>query len=111
MNCQMKRNGRIPPSLVRRNTSRRYRYVPPVPGMAAASSLQTRPSHNASTAPNSQPSMHCGPPMEAMISGMVMNGPTPTMLDMLRAEACSRPKPRIKPVLSFSGAGCKLVFP
>ena len=87
MNCQMNKNGRIPPSCVLRNASRRYKYVPPVPGIAAASSLHTKPSHSASTPPTSHPSMHCGPPMEAMISGMVMNGPTPTMLLMLRAVA------------------------
>ena len=41
--------------------------------------------------------MHCGPPMEAMMSGMVMNGPIPTMLLMLSAVACSKPNPRIRP--------------
>src|SRR5438046_1877419 len=38
--------------------------------MAAASSLHTRPSHSASTAPTSQPSVHCGPPIEARIRGI-----------------------------------------
>src|SRR6516165_3175920 len=68
--------------------------------MAAASSLQTRPSQSARTAPSSQPSMHCGPPMEAMINGMVMNGPTPTMLLMLSAVAWRSPKPRTSPCSS-----------
>ncbi len=36
--------------------------------------------------------MHCGPPIDAMISGIVMNGPTPTMLLMLSAVACSSPE-------------------
>src|SRR5271154_161919 len=64
--------------------------------MDAASSLHTRPSHNAIAAPSTQPSMHCGPPIDAMMSGMVMNGPTPTMLLMLSAVASSSPRPRIK---------------
>ena len=72
------------------------------PGMDAASSLQTRPSHSAMTAPSTQPSMHCGPPIDAMMSGMVMNGPTPTMLLMLSAVASSRPRPRIRPCLDVS---------
>ena len=41
--------------------------------------------------------MHCGPPIAAMISGIVMNGPTPTMLLMLSAVACTRPRLRIRP--------------
>src|SRR5437870_1573228 len=69
--------------------------------MAAANSLQTRPSHSARIAPNSQPSMHCGPPMAPMIRGIVINGPTPTMLLMLRAVACRRPKLRTKPYFSL----------
>src|SRR5216117_2920012 len=69
--------------------------------MAAASSLQTRPSHNARIAPSTQPSMHCGPPIAAMISGIVMNGPTPTMLLMLSAVASSVPKLRTRPLSSF----------
>jgi hypothetical protein len=40
--------------------------------------------------------MHCGPPIDAMISGMVMNGPTPTMLLMLSAAAWRSPKPRMR---------------
>src|SRR5579863_7228704 len=48
------------------------------------------------SAPVSQPSMDCGPPMEAINSGMVMNGPIPTMLDMLRAVAWSKPKARVR---------------
>src|SRR3984893_9611354 len=44
--------------------------------------------------------MHCGPPMEAMMSGMVMNGPTPTMLLMLSAMACTKPNARTRPFVS-----------
>jgi len=33
------------------NASRRYRYVPPAPGIAAPSSAHTSPSQTASTAP------------------------------------------------------------
>ena len=101
MNCQMNRNGRISPTRVFLKASRRYRYVPPVPGMAAASSLQTKPSHSARIAPITQPSMHCGPPIAAMINGMVTNTPTPTMLLMLSAVAWSNPMPRTKPWLSM----------
>lgn len=50
--------------------------------------------------------MHCGPPIDAMISGIVMNGPTPTMLLMLRAVACTRPNPRTS--ASFSAIGSPL---
>src|SRR4051812_6638358 len=62
--------------------------------MAAASSAHTRPSHSARMEPSSHPSMHCGPPIALIISGMVMKGPTPTMLHMLRAVACNCPKLR-----------------
>ena len=39
------------------------------------------------SAPVSHPSMDCGPPIEAINSGMVMNGPIPTMLVIFRAVA------------------------
>ena len=35
--------------------------------------------------------MTCGPFIAATMNGMVRNGPTPTMLMMLVAVACSRP--------------------
>ena len=38
-------------------------------------------------APVTHPSMDCGPPMVAIKSGMVMNGPIPTMLEIFRAVA------------------------
>src|SRR5271157_5589425 len=63
--------------------------------MAAPSSAHTRPSHKANSAPKIQPSMACGPPAAAMMSGMVMNGPTPIMSIMFSVVACSRPTPRI----------------
>ena len=47
--------------------------------------------------------------MDAMISGIVMNGPTPTMLLMLSAVACSRPKPRCRPYFSLIWS-CPLFF-
>src|SRR5579859_4028708 len=65
--------------------------------MAVASSLQTMPSQIERMVPASQPSMHWGPPMAAMIRGMVMNGPNPTMLVMLSAVDSIRPKPRTRP--------------
>ena len=48
----------------------------------------------ASAAPTSQPNIACGPPIEARISGMVRNGPTPTMFDVFMAVACNKPKLR-----------------
>src|SRR5438309_1525147 len=65
--------------------------------MAVASSLQTMPSQIERIVPASHPSMHCGPPMAAMIRGIVMNGPNPTMLVMLRAVDSMRPSPRTRP--------------
>src|SRR5262245_22355993 len=38
--------------------------------------------------------MMCGPFMAATMNGIIRNGPTPTMLMMLVAEAWSRPMPR-----------------
>ena len=38
-------------------------------------------------APLTQPNRDCGPPMEAIISGIVMKGPTPTIFAMFRAVA------------------------
>src|SRR5437667_14991 len=67
--------------------------------MAVASSLQTMPSQIERMVPASQPSMHCGPPMAAMMRGMVTNGPNPTMLVMLSAVDSSRPNPRTRPYL------------
>src|SRR6266849_6427005 len=65
--------------------------------MAVASSLQTMPSQMERMVPASHPSMHCGPPMAAMMRGMGTNGPKPTMLVMLSAVASSRPRPRTRP--------------
>src|SRR5512133_3529694 len=59
------------------------------------------PSQTARIAPSVQPSNACGPPIAASISGMVMNGPTPTTFDMLSAVARSTPKPRV----NSGGAG------
>ena len=62
--------------------------------MAAPSSLQTMPSQITMTSATIQPSMACGPPSAVINSGIVMNGPIPIMLIMLRAVAWSRPKRR-----------------
>ena len=56
----------------------------------------------ASTAPRIQPSMACGPCMAMMISGSVMNGPTPIMSSTFSRTAPARPTPRIRPVDSLS---------
>ncbi len=64
--------------------------------MAAPSSAQTKPSQIATIAPSSHPSMACGPPMLASMSGMVRNGPTPTISSMFAEVASRRPRPRIR---------------
>jgi hypothetical protein len=43
------------------------------------------------TAPRNQHIRDCGPPMVAIIAGTVINGPVPTMLDMLIEMALSKP--------------------
>src|SRR5437879_5950839 len=63
--------------------------------MEAPSSAQTSPSQITSRAPNIQPSIACGPPIAAMISGIVINGPTPIMSIMLSAVAPVTSTPRI----------------
>ena len=40
-----------------------------------------------------------------------MNGPTPTMLDMLRAVACIRPNPRVRCGGAVSGVGWSMFSP
>jgi hypothetical protein len=60
-------------------------------GIAAPSSARTSPSQTASTAPAIQPTIACGPENVATISGIVMNGPIPTICVMLIAVAESRP--------------------
>ena len=94
MNCQMNKNGSNRPRRAPAKATLKYSRVPPDEGMADASSAQTMPSHTASAAPRIHPSMACGPPMEAIISGIVKNGPTPTMYDMFMDVACHKPKPR-----------------
>ncbi len=64
--------------------------------MEAPSSLHTIPSGMTISTATSHPSMACGPPSALMSSGIVMNGPTPIMFDMLRAVAWSRPKRRVR---------------
>ena len=72
--------------------------------MAAPSSLHTMPSAITMTTPASQPSIDCGPPSALMRSGIVMNGPTPIMLDMFSAMACSNPKRRTNDVSAAGGS-------
>src|SRR3954467_9547500 len=79
------------------NASRRYRYVPPAPGIAAPSSAQTSPSASARSAPRIHPKTACGPPSVAIISGIVTNGPIPHICVMLSAIAERRPRLRSKP--------------
>src|SRR5437588_10587257 len=64
------------------------------------------PSHSAKSAPSTQPSMACGPPMAPMMSGMVMKGPTPIMSIMFSAVALVSESPRtICGALADSGCG------
>src|SRR5579864_1724591 len=65
-------------------------------GRAAPNSAVTSPSQTASSAPAIQPRSACGPPIAAMTSGMVMNGPTPIMSIMFIAVALHRPMPRMR---------------
>src|SRR5580765_1478307 len=71
--------------------------------MEAPSSAHTRPSHMASPAPSTQPSMACGPCMAWTISGIVTNGPTPIMSMMLSAVASRRPTSRARPGSGICG--------
>ena len=71
--------------------------MPPDRGIDAPSSAQTRPSHSAISAPMIQPIITCGPPMAEMISGIVMNGPIPTICAMLSEVAGNRPMARMNP--------------
>src|SRR5437879_3772981 len=64
--------------------------------MAAPSSAQTKPSDMTTTAPMSHPKIACGPPIAAIISGMVTNGPMPHICVMLIAVAGNKPKARVK---------------
>src|SRR5437588_5998128 len=64
------------------------------------------PSHSAKSAPSTQPSMACGPPMAPMMSGMVIKGPTPIMSIMFSAVALVSESPRTScGVLADSGCG------
>ncbi|HTG43260.1 MAG TPA: hypothetical protein VK633_01890 [Verrucomicrobiae bacterium] len=62
--------------------------------MAAPNSLQINPSAMQMISATNHPSSDCGPFSADMSSGIVMNGPTPIMLLMFRAVACSKPKRR-----------------
>src|SRR6516165_12583748 len=52
------------------------------------------PSASATAAPRSHPIIVCGPPMVPTNNGIVMNGPIPTISDMLRLTAWSSVKRR-----------------
>src|SRR5262245_47723505 len=55
------------------------------------------------TSAKSQPISDCGPLSADISNGIVMNGPTPTILLMFRAVACRSPKRRCKCGESFTG--------
>lgn len=80
----------------------KYSYEPPEPGIAAPNSAQTNPSHVESSAPKIQPSSACGPCIAERISGMVRNGPTPTICSMFAVRAGNRPMPRVRPDADIS---------
>src|ERR1051326_4213501 len=69
--------------------------------MAAPSSAHTIPSHSATTAPISHPSIACGPFILASKMGIVMKGPTPIISSILAEVAPSRPIPRVSREESF----------
>src|SRR5882757_2511430 len=103
MNCQINRKAISRPKVSRPYPSRRYRYEPPDPGMAAPSSLQTIPSGIAISTATIQPNIACGPPSADIKSGIVMNGPTPIMFDMFSAVDCNSPKRLSRGASSFPG--------
>ena len=80
------RAGRTPRG--ERRTSRR------TPGICGGSSAVTRPSEIASSPPSIHASMPRPPPMAARMSGIVMNGPIPTMSIMFSAMPRHRPMSR-----------------
>src|SRR5262245_17484804 len=47
------------------------------------------PSAIATATPSTQPTIACGPPIAARNGGIVMNGPTPTIIPMFRLTASS----------------------
>ena len=101
VSCQINRNDTMRPSRLGPYICFRYSYDPPAAGNDAPSSAHTRPSHIASTAPIIHPSIACGPCMAMMISGSVMNGPTPIMSSTFSRTAPARLTPRIRPVASM----------
>ncbi len=68
--------------------------MPPEPGKDVASSLHTKPSARARTAPTTHPSSACGPPRAPSMSGKVTNVPLPIMLHMSIEVALSKPSLR-----------------
>src|ERR1700692_1380365 len=96
----------------RAEACRRETYEPPEPGISAESSAVTRPSLMARSPPRLQASMPRPPPMAARISGIVMNGPIPTMSIMFRAIQRQRPMSRRSSdmgsgVYRFAGCGTR----
>src|SRR5205085_12167678 len=69
----------------------------------------TKPSQIAKAAPKIHPSIACGPAMALMISGIVMNGPTPIMSIMFSAVASRKPTSRISSE-EGTGAGALLLL-
>src|SRR3954452_15365535 len=63
--------------------------------MAAPNSAQTIPSHKATIAPRIQPNSAIGPFALLSRRGIVINGPTPIISNMLAAVAWRNPMPRI----------------
>src|ERR1035441_8193999 len=94
--CQINRNEISRPHFFGPYISVRQRHDQPDAGRAAPNSADTSPSHTASSAPATQPSSACGPPMALTTSGMVMNGPTPIMSIMFSEVALHSPMPRMR---------------
>ena len=69
--------------------------MPPACGIMAPSSAQTSPSQSPSSAPTTHPSSARLPWRLVSTSGIVTNGPIPTIVMILTATAPRRPSPRI----------------
>ena len=67
------------------------------------------PSAIAITAPKNHPNKAWGPPIAPMMSGSVIKGPVPTILDMLIEVALSSPSRRSKWGWDLVACSCEVV--
>src|SRR5207237_4866821 len=89
--CHTNKNDINRPQRIGPYASRKKTYEPPALGIAAPSSDHTNPSRVANTAPASQASNACGPPIFWLTIPLTTNGPIPTISIMLSAPASLTP--------------------